>query len=149
MKSNPSWVFSTALPTLFCRVSESGKSYADALKEAQDLGFAEADPTADVDGFDVAYKLSVLSALGFGHFVKPDTIYKEGIRNITEEDMALAKEFGYRIKLRALLPEAEAMAARGFDVRVHPTLRAVRSSFGFSFRFEQWNSLYAVTLSDN
>lgn len=99
---------------------EAGNSYADALKEAQDLGFAEADPTADVDGFDVAYKLSVLSALGFGHFVKPDTIYKEGIRNITEEDMALAKEFGYRIKL--LGTAAKGNDNGNFDVRVHPTL---------------------------
>ncbi len=101
---------------------ESGKSYADALKEAQDLGFAEADPTADVDGFDVAYKLSVLSALGFGHFVKPDTIYKEGIRNITEEDMALAKEFGYRIKLLGTAARGGSNGSQGFDVRVHPTL---------------------------
>jgi homoserine dehydrogenase len=101
---------------------ETGKSYADALKEAQDLGFAEADPTADVDGFDVAYKLSVLSALGFGHFVKPDTIYKEGIRNITEEDMALAKEFGYRIKLLGTAAKGASNGNQGFDVRVHPTL---------------------------
>ena len=101
---------------------ETGKSYADALKEAQDLGFAEADPTADVDGFDVAYKLSVLSALGFGHFVKPDTIYKEGIRNITEEDMALAKEFGYRIKLLGTAARGGNNGNMSFDVRVHPTL---------------------------
>lgn len=101
---------------------ETGKSYADALKEAQDLGFAEADPTADVDGFDVAYKLSVLAALGFGHFVKPDTIYKEGIRNITEEDMALAKEFGYRIKLLGTAARGGSNGNQGFDVRVHPTL---------------------------
>jgi len=101
---------------------ETGKSYAEALKEAQDLGFAEADPTADVDGFDVAYKLSVLAALGFGHFVKPDTIYKEGIRNITEEDMALAKEFGYRIKLLGTAARGGNNGNSGFDVRVHPTL---------------------------
>lgn len=101
---------------------ETGKSYAEALKEAQELGFAEADPTADVDGFDVAYKLSVLAALGFGHFVKPDTIYKEGIRNITEEDMALAKEFGYRIKLLGTAARGGNNGNSGFDVRVHPTL---------------------------
>ncbi|MCC6979286.1 MAG: homoserine dehydrogenase [Candidatus Melainabacteria bacterium] len=101
---------------------EAGNSYASALKEAQELGFAEADPTADVDGFDVAYKLSVLAALGFGHFVKPDTIYKEGIRNITEEDMALAKEFGYRIKLLGTAARGGSNGNSGFDVRVHPTL---------------------------
>jgi len=101
---------------------EAGNSYADALKEAQDLGFAEADPTADVDGFDVAYKLSVLSALGFGHFVNPETIYKEGIRSITEEDMALAKEFGYRIKLLGTAARGGSNGKSGFDVRVHPTL---------------------------
>lgn len=100
---------------------EAGNSYSAALKEAQELGFAEADPTADVDGFDVAYKLSVLSALGFGHFVKPDTIYKEGIRNITEEDMSLAKEFGYRIKLLGTAARS-GNGDGGFDVRVHPTL---------------------------
>jgi len=105
---------------------EAGNSYAAALKEAQELGFAEADPTADVDGFDVAYKLSVLAALGFGHFVKPETIYKEGIRNITEEDMALAKEFGYRIKLLGTAARGDnsngSSSNAGFDVRVHPTL---------------------------
>lgn len=106
---------------------EAGNSYASALKEAQDLGFAEADPTADVDGFDVAYKLSVLAALGFGHFVKPETIHKEGIRNITEEDMALAKEFGYRIKLLGTAARGSSNGGKGgqnsgFDVRVHPTL---------------------------
>lgn len=101
---------------------EAGNSYSAALKEAQELGFAEADPTADVDGFDVAYKLSVLSALGFGHFVKPETIYKEGIRNITEEDMTLAKEFGYRIKLLGTAARIKSNGNSGFDVRVHPTL---------------------------
>ncbi|MBC8000761.1 MAG: homoserine dehydrogenase [Leptolyngbya sp.] len=101
---------------------EAGKSYEEALAEAQALGFAEADPTADVDGFDVAYKLSVLSALAHRHFVKPETIYREGIRTITKEDMALAKEFGYRIKLLGTAGKRDEKGKEIFDVRVHPTL---------------------------
>lgn len=100
-------------------MEEKGESYHDALSQAQKLGFAEADPTSDVDGHDVAYKLSILSALAYNKFVKPDDILKEGIRTITADDMAQAKEFGYRIKLIGMTSESN---GKGLDVRVHPML---------------------------
>ncbi len=84
---------------ILSRMEEVGESFAAALGEAQTRGFAEADPSADVDGYDVAYKLSILSALAYGRFVRPDSIYREGIRNIAADDIAAAQEFGYRVKL--------------------------------------------------
>ena len=110
---------------ILSNMEERGISYAEALAEAQALGFAEADPSADVDGHDVAYKLSILAALSFQSFVKPTDIYRQGIREITPEDLALAKEFGYRIKLvgtaRSTSSASDANTA-GLAVRVHPTL---------------------------
>lgn len=106
---------------ILSNMEERGLSYETALAEAQALGFAEADPSADVDGHDVAYKLSILAALSFQRFVKPTDIYRQGIREITPDDLALAKEFGYRIKLvgtaRSTSSEEKSLA-----VRVHPTL---------------------------
>lgn len=99
-------------------MESGGESYESALAKAQALGFAEADPTSDVDGHDVAYKLSILSALSFGSFVRPDSIFKEGIRSISGEDMAQAAAFGYRIKLVGSTARAEG----GLSVRVHPML---------------------------
>ncbi len=108
-------------------MQESGQAYEEALAGAQALGFAEADPTSDVDGHDVAYKLSILSALAFDCFVNPSDIYKEGIRKVSSRDMADAREFGYCIKLIGLTrrqsggtdkPKGE----RSLDVRVHPML---------------------------
>lgn len=116
---------------ILSNMEERGLSYETALAEAQALGFAEADPSADVDGHDVAYKLSILAALSFQRFVKPTDIYRQGIRDITPEDLALAKEFGYRIKLVGTArstnstndpntkPNAE---EKSLAVRVHPTL---------------------------
>lgn len=80
-------------------MQSTGRNFADVLKEAQDKGYAEADPTLDVDGFDTAHKLSLLSALSFG--VKPDvdSMSIAGIREITEDDIRVADELGYRIKL--------------------------------------------------
>jgi homoserine dehydrogenase len=101
-------------------MEQAGASYADALAKAQQLGFAEADPTNDVDGFDVAYKLSILSALAYQRFAKPADIYKEGIRAITSDDMNMAKELGYRIKLVGSTSREEGTSR--IDVRVHPML---------------------------
>jgi homoserine dehydrogenase len=99
-------------------MEQSNASYADALAKAQELGFAEADPTNDVDGHDVAYKLSILSALAYQKFARPSEIYKEGIRNITPLDIAHARELGYRIKLVG----STSRGANGdsISVRVHP-----------------------------
>jgi len=108
---------------ILSNMEEKGLSYNSVLAEAQRLGFAEADPSADVDGHDVAYKLSILAALSFQRFVKPADIYREGIRNITPDDLALAKEFGYRIKLVGTARNTEPSDKNGaLAVRVHPTL---------------------------
>ncbi|HEY9682855.1 MAG TPA: homoserine dehydrogenase [Oculatellaceae cyanobacterium] len=98
-------------------MESNGQSYDEALAKAQQLGFAEADPTNDVDGFDVAYKLSILSALSYERFIKPQSIFREGIRNVTADDIANARNFGYRIKLvgtSRFAPDGSC------DVRVHP-----------------------------
>lgn len=84
---------------ILSQMEEKGASFADALAQAQKLGFAEADPTNDVEGFDVAYKVSILAALAFGSFVKPTEIYRRGITQIEPIDLEHAREFGYRIKL--------------------------------------------------
>ncbi len=99
-------------------MEEQGQSFAEALAKAQELGFVEADPTSDVEGFDVAYKLSILSALAFGHFVKPESIYRQGITSITKEDIAQARDLGYRIKL---VGSTRKTGGR-LDVRVTPAL---------------------------
>jgi homoserine dehydrogenase len=99
-------------------MQERGQSFEEALRDAQSLGFAEADPTNDVEAFDVAYKITILASLAFGRFVDTDGVYRQGITQITDFDIAMAREFGYRIKLIG-------MARRGagcLDVRAHPML---------------------------
>src|SRR6185369_9009611 len=99
-------------------MQERGQSFEDALADAQRLGYAEADPTNDVEAFDVAYKITILASLAFGRFVDTDAVYRQGIAEITDMDIAMAREFGYRIKLIG-------MARRGagcLDVRAHPML---------------------------
>ena len=99
-------------------MQERGQSFDEALAEAQALGFAEADPTNDVEGFDVAYKITILATLAFGRFVDTDSVHREGISKITDLDITVAREFGYRIKMIGL-------ARRGagcLDVRAHPML---------------------------
>ncbi|HWN97985.1 MAG TPA: homoserine dehydrogenase [Blastocatellia bacterium] len=99
-------------------MQERGQSFADALAEAQQLGFAEADPTSDVEGFDVAYKITILASLAFGRFVDSGAVYRQGITQVSAMDISIAREFGYRIKLIGL-------ARRGagcLDVRAHPML---------------------------
>ena len=95
-----------------------GLSYEDALAEAQAKGFAEADPTADVDGFDAAAKIAILASIAFNSRVKLNDVYTEGIRNITQLDMDTADDMGYVIKLLALAHRTP----EGIDVRVHPTM---------------------------
>ena len=104
-------------------MEEKGMTYEAALAEAQRLGFAEADPTSDVEGYDVAYKLSILAALSFHRFVKPADIFREGITAIGPEDLALAGEFGYRIKLVGTARgHRDSTGEDQLAVRVHPTL---------------------------
>lgn len=107
---------------ILSQMEEKQVSFEVALAEAQRLGFAEADPTNDVDGHDVAYKLSILSALAHGRFAKPEDVYREGIRKISAEDIAQAKDFGYRIKLVGMTCRSESGNGNSLAVRVHPML---------------------------
>ena len=99
-------------------MSQGGASYGDALAEAQRLGYAEADPTNDVDGIDAAYKLAILCTLAFGSRVAPESVYREGIRRLSGRDFRHAADLGYTIKMLATGRRTEA----GIDARVHPTL---------------------------
>src|SRR5215471_13641870 len=88
-------------------MEDRGQDFQDALSEAQQLGYAEADPTNDVEGFDVAYKITILASLAFGQFVKAESVYRQGITAITKLDINTAREFGYRIKMIGLARQRE------------------------------------------
>ena len=103
---------------ILSKMTIDGISFDEALKEAQEKGYAEADPTSDVDGYDAVYKLAIMSSLSFGTKVDHDCIYREGIRNISTIDIAYAKKFGYTIKLLAIAKEEN----NKLELRVHPTL---------------------------
>ena len=102
---------------ILTKMTEEGMSYDDALKEAQNLGYAEFNPTADVEGFDAAYKLSILSSLAFHTCVPYQAVYREGIPQITKADIKTGLELGYRIKLLAIGKRK----GNVIEVRVHPT----------------------------
>jgi len=104
---------------ILTKMDSDGASYEDVLKEAQALGYAETDPTGDVEGFDAAYKITTLATLAFKKRVKLENVYREGITKIRKEDMAQANEFGYKIKLIA---NASIDDNGNADVRVHPML---------------------------
>ncbi len=106
---------------ILTKMSEKGMSYETALKEAQELGYAETNPTGDVEGYDAAYKLAVLSTISFNKKIDINKIYREGITKITAQDIKSAKELGYRIKLIAL---GQVLEDGKIDVRVHPMLVA-------------------------
>ena len=99
-------------------------SFDECLKEAQTLGYAEADPTFDIGGFDTAHKLAILSSLAFGTAVDADAIHVEGIESITLADLEAAAELGYRIKLLGVAQRT----AKGIEQRVHPTMVPLSSS---------------------
>ncbi|MGH4050112.1 MAG: homoserine dehydrogenase [Clostridium sp.] len=103
---------------ILSKMTTEGLSFDDALKEAQDKGYAEADPTSDVDGYDAVYKLAIMASLAYGTKVDHDCIYREGIRNISDVDIEYAKQFGYTIKLLAIAKEEN----NKLELRVHPTL---------------------------
>jgi homoserine dehydrogenase len=94
------------------------RGFEDVLAEAQALGYAEADPTFDVEGIDAAHKLTLLSSIAFGVPLRFDAIFTEGISKVTSEDMVYASEFGYRIKHLGITTKTD----RGIELRVHPTL---------------------------
>jgi homoserine dehydrogenase len=97
---------------------ERGREFAEVLAEAQKLGYAEADPSFDIDGIDAAHKLAILAALAFGRPVSFDAVHVEGIRTISALDIAFAHEFGYRIKLLGIARQADG----GIEARVHPCM---------------------------
>jgi len=103
---------------ILSKMTNDGSSFDEALKEAQEKGYAEADPTSDVDGYDAVYKLAIMASLAYGTEVDYDCIYREGIRNISDIDIEYAKQFGYSIKLLAIAKEEN----NKLELRVHPTL---------------------------
>ena len=103
---------------ILSKMELDGLSFEDALKEAQEKGYAEADPTSDVEGFDAQYKLGILSSLAFGTKIDVENVYREGITNITALDLKYAKEFKYVIKLLAIVKDNNGK----LELRVHPTM---------------------------
>jgi homoserine dehydrogenase len=103
---------------ILTQMQKEGRSFADCLKEAQKLGYAEADPTFDIGGFDTAHKIAILTSLAFGTEIDADAIYIEGIQSITLADLEAADELGYRVKLLGVAERNES----GIEQRVHPTM---------------------------
>jgi homoserine dehydrogenase len=103
---------------MLTRMINDGVEYDDILKEAQDLGYAEADPTFDIGGFDAAHKLLILASIAYGINAKPEDILIEGIQNINSDDIAFAKEFDYSLKLLAIAKKID----NEVELRVHPVL---------------------------
>jgi homoserine dehydrogenase len=103
---------------ILSEMSDQGREFSEALAEAQRLGYAEADPTFDVEGVDAAHKLTILGAIAFGIPLQCSKVHAEGITKITAEDMHYARELGYRIKHLGIARRT----AQGIELRVHPTL---------------------------
>lgn len=121
---------------ILTKMTESGMNYKDALAKATELGYAEADPTADVEGYDAGRKMAIMSSIAFNSRVIFNQVYTEGITKITAEDIKYAKEFGYVIKLLGLARNTP----DGIEVKVHPMLidenhplATVRDSFNAVF----------------
>ncbi len=103
---------------ILTQMRERGREFAEVLADAQKLGYAEADPSFDIDGIDAAHKLAILAALAFGRPVAFDAVYVEGISRISALDIGFATELGYRIKLLGIAAQTEA----GIETRVHPCM---------------------------
>ncbi len=103
---------------ILTKMTEAGTSFTDALAEAQRAGYAEADPTFDVEGIDSSHKLAILATLAFGTPIELKEIYTEGIRGLDPSDIAYARELGYRVKLLAIAK----VVAGALELRVHPTM---------------------------
>jgi homoserine dehydrogenase len=107
---------------ILSEMRERGADFADALAQAQHLGYAEADPTFDIEGIDAGHKLAIMAAIGFGIPVQFAAVHIEGISRLTREDIRYAEELGYRIKLLGIAKRRP----RGIELRVHPTLIPAR-----------------------
>jgi homoserine dehydrogenase len=119
---------------ILTKMSEVGADYADALGEAKKLGFAEADPTADVEGHDAAAKIAIIASIAFGTVVRAEDVFAEGISKLTAADITIARKFGFAVKLLGVAELDETSAK--ISVRVHPALvplnnplASVRESF--------------------
>ena len=121
---------------ILSKMTDEGSSYEDCLKEAQRLGYAEANPTADVEGFDAAYKLSILSSLAFHTKVPFSKVFREGITGVSKEDIADGKTMGYVLKLLAIGKQSH----DGIEVRVHPTF--VRKDHPLAAVNDSFNAVY-------
>ena len=104
---------------ILTRMTEARLNFADALREAQEAGYAEADPSLDVNGGDAAHKAIILASLAYGFWVPPEKVFVEGIEQLTANDIGFARRLGYRIKLLGII---KAEDAGEIEVRVHPTL---------------------------
>ncbi|RBH44510.1 hypothetical protein C3F00_038235, partial [Pseudomonas sp. MWU13-2860] len=107
---------------ILTEMRDKGASFADVLAEAQKLGYAEADPTFDIEGHDAGHKLTIMAALAFGIPMQFDRCYLEGISKLEGRDIKYAEELGYRVKLLGLTRRT----AAGIELRVHPTLIPAR-----------------------
>ncbi|MGH8979113.1 MAG: homoserine dehydrogenase [Acidimicrobiia bacterium] len=121
---------------ILTRMSEEGSSFADALGEAQRLGYAEPDPTADIEGFDAGAKTAIIASIAFGARVVAGDVYREGITNVSADDIAAARELGYVVKLLGVAEEVDGRVG----ARVHPAmvpvdhpLASVRGSYNAVF----------------
>jgi homoserine dehydrogenase len=103
---------------ILTKMTEENRPFEEVLKEAQDLGFAEADPTYDIEGIDTAHKLALTLSLSYGKRVKMEEIYMEGISNISLQDIEFARQLGYKIKLLAIAIQR----ANAIEARIHPTM---------------------------
>ncbi len=121
---------------ILTKMTQDGASYEDALREAQELGYAECDPSADVEGFDAAYKLSILSSLAFHTKVPFSKVFREGITGVSKEDIADGEALGYRLKLLAIGKQTPS----GIEVRVHPTF--VRKEHPLAAVNDSFNAVY-------
>lgn len=121
---------------ILTKMSDCGLSYTDALKQAQSLGYAEANPIADVEGFDAVYKLSILSSLSFHTKVPYTKIYREGITEINSEDLLYGKRLGYVLKLLAIGKNSDS----GIEARVHPAF--IKSTHPLSGVNDSYNAVY-------
>tara|TARA_R110002073_G_scaffold101464_4_gene230583 strand:+ start:2881 stop:4194 length:1314 start_codon:yes stop_codon:yes gene_type:complete len=107
---------------ILSEMREKGLSFEVVLEQAQKLGYAEADPTFDIEGIDAAHKITIMAAIAFGIPVQFDKVYTEGITHLTREDIRYAEELGYRIKLLGITKRVN----KGIELRVHPTLIPIR-----------------------
>lgn len=107
---------------ILTEMREKGLDFASVLKQAQELGYAEADPTFDIEGVDAAHKLTIMSAIAFGIPVQFDKAYVEGISQLQAADIRYAEQLGYRIKLLGITRRTHTESGEGVELRVHPTL---------------------------